>query len=93
MSNFDFLKNEWPEFFQWAAKAEKLVITDPRTSLTYARMALEVDVNWMYSNDPALKKPYNATLKSLFTELECHFFYRGTNINQRFSSGRFRGLD
>jgi type I restriction enzyme, R subunit len=64
-SNFQFLKNEWHAFFQRAAKAEKLVITDPRTSLTYARMALEVGVNGMYINDHALEMPYNNSLDSL----------------------------
>jgi type I restriction enzyme R subunit len=67
-SNFQFLKNEWREFFQRAAKAEMLVITDPRTSLTYARMALEIGVNWMYGNDHALEMPHNKSLDSLIRD-------------------------
>ena len=47
-SNFQFLETEWSEFYQRALKAEKLVITDPRTSLTYApngtRVSCELDV-------------------------------------------------
>lgn len=64
-SNFYFLENNWVEFFHRAIKAEVLVITDPRTSLTYARMALELAVNWMYNNDSALVKPYDTSLNSL----------------------------
>ena len=41
-SNFQFLKNEFATFHDRAVKAEQHVITDPRTSLVYSRMALEV---------------------------------------------------
>jgi type I restriction enzyme R subunit len=51
-------------------KAEKLVITDPRTSLTYARMALELAVNWMFQNDTELELPYDNTLNSLMKSYE-----------------------
>lgn len=50
-TNFQFLAQEWPEFFERCTKAEKLVITDPRTSLMIARSALELAVNWMFSHD------------------------------------------
>lgn len=70
MSNFRFLKTEWSEFYQRAAKAEKLVITDPRTSLTYARMALELAVNWMFQNDTELELPHDNTLNSLMKSYE-----------------------
>lgn len=64
-SNFQFLENEWLEFYQRAVKAEQLVVTDPRTSLTYSRMALEIAVNWMFTNDPELVLPFDTTLNSL----------------------------
>jgi type I restriction enzyme R subunit len=69
-SNFIFLSIEWPDFYQRAIKAEKLVITDPRTSLTYARMALELAVNWMYQNDTELALPFDTSLNSLMKTLE-----------------------
>lgn len=69
-TNFQFLQTEWPEFFQRSAKAEKTVITDPRTSLTYARMALELAVNWMYENDPELHLPYDTNLNSLMKQYD-----------------------
>lgn len=69
-SNFYFLKNQWSEFYQRALKAEKLVITDPRTSLTYARMALELAVTWMYQNDSELELPFDNSLNALMKTLE-----------------------
>ena len=63
-TNFQFLA-EWRDLFQRAKKAEQLVLSDPRTSLTYARMALELAVNWMYNNDHDLELPYDTSLNSL----------------------------
>lgn len=64
-SNFIFLKSEWSEFFQRANKAEQLAVCDPRTSLAYSRMALELAVNWMYQNDQKLTLPFKTDLNSL----------------------------
>src|SRR5690554_543101 len=64
-TNFHFLKNEWPTFFDRASRAEGFVRTDPRASLTYARMALEVAINWMYRNDESLEMPYDDNLSAL----------------------------
>ncbi len=69
-TNFQFLQQGWSELFQRAVKAEQLVITDPRTSLTYARMALELAVNWMYTNDAELELPYDSSLNSLMKNYE-----------------------
>lgn len=69
-TNFQFLQQDWPELFQRTVKAEQLVITDPRTSLTYARMALELAVNWMYSNDSKLELPFDKSLNSLMKNYE-----------------------
>ncbi|SHJ67156.1 type I restriction enzyme, R subunit [Arenibacter nanhaiticus] len=69
-TNFQFIKAEWPIFFDRAQKAEQLVITDPRASLFYARMALEVAVNWMYTNDEELELPYDTGLHNLLLQQE-----------------------
>ena len=66
-TNFHFLKNEWPTFFDRASRAEGFVRTDPRASLTYSRMALEVAINWMYRNDESLEMPYDDNLSALMT--------------------------
>ena len=69
-SNFKFLKKEFSVFYDRALNAEKLVITDPRASLFYARMALEVAVNWMYANDDDLELPYDKGLNNLLIQTE-----------------------
>lgn len=69
-SNFKFLENEFPVLLDRAKKAEQLVITDPRASLFYARMALEVAVNWMYANDKSLEIPFDKGLHNLLLQSE-----------------------
>lgn len=69
-TNFQFLASEWEAFFERSHKAEQTVITDPRTSLTYSRMALELAVNWMFNNDPELHLPFDTTLNSLMKHYE-----------------------
>ena len=67
-SNFKFLKKEFATFHDRAVKAENLVITDPRTSLIYSRMALEEAINWMYTNDEDLEQQHNTTLHNLLVQ-------------------------
>ena len=52
MSNFPFLKREWPAVFEAASKAAETVHPDPRTACFYARRALELTVKWAYKRDP-----------------------------------------
>ncbi len=68
MSNFDFLKAEWPDIHEAAAKAEALAYPDPRTSCFYARRSLEVAVSWLYRSDRALRLPYQDHLAALIHE-------------------------
>ncbi|RBP34223.1 type I restriction enzyme R subunit [Oceanihabitans sediminis] len=69
-TNFQFLESEFAVFYERAKKAEQLVITDPRASLFYSRMALEVAVNWMYTNDRELELPYDKGLHNLLIQQE-----------------------
>lgn len=68
MSNFQFLKSEWPELYTAAARVETLALTDPRASCFYARRALELAVNWLYARDLTLSPPYDDTLSALIHE-------------------------
>src|SRR5512139_1060030 len=68
MSNFTFLKAEWPDLFEAAAKAEALTCSDARGSCFYARRALELAVAWLYKHDAALKLPYQDHLSALIHE-------------------------
>src|SRR6266542_1741142 len=65
MSNFAFLKAEWPALQTSAARAEALALTDPRAACFYARRTLELAVNWLYAHDPALAQPYDDNLGAL----------------------------
>jgi len=80
-TNFHFLKNEWPTFFDRASRAEGFVRTDPRASLSYARMALEVAVNWMYRNDEEMEMPYDDNISALMvnSDFKDQFNYKMLN--------------
>ena len=68
MSNFDFLRSEWPQVYESAAKAEALVYPDPRAACFYARRALEFAIQWLYKAEPALTLPYHDNLAALLAE-------------------------
>ena len=68
MSNFAFLKVEWPALSESAVKAESLVMSDARAACFYARRTLELAVHWLYKNDSALKLPYQDHLSALLHE-------------------------
>lgn len=63
-TNFAFLKDEWPEIYPSAVKAENLAHTDPGTACFHARRSLESAVNWIYRYDEELTLPYDSQLSS-----------------------------
>ena len=65
MSQFDFVRTEWPDVFDAATRAENTARPDPRASCFYARRALELAVVWLYKHDPALTLPYQEQLSAL----------------------------
>ena len=68
MSNFAFLKSEWPALHDAASKAESLAHPDARAACFYARRAVELAVHWLYKHDAALKLPYQDHLSALIHE-------------------------
>ena len=68
MSHFAFLDAEWPALATEARKAESLAYPDPRTACFYARRALELAVEWLYTYDRTLKLPYQDNLAALLAE-------------------------
>lgn len=46
MSQFAFLRAEWPELFESAEKAEVAALADARTACFYARRTLELALRW-----------------------------------------------
>jgi type I restriction enzyme R subunit len=68
MTNFNFLKQQFPEIYKSATQAESLTYTAPRASCFYARFTLEQAVIWLYENDPYLKLPFDNSLGALIHE-------------------------
>lgn len=67
-SQFTFLAAEFPEVVSHAVTAERAAQADPRAACFYARLALEVAVNWMFANDVKLSAPYESTLAARIHE-------------------------
>ena len=67
-SNFDFLKEQFPQLFTHATHTESLGIAAPRASCFYARFTLEQAVLWLYDNDAYLQPPYDNNLGALIHE-------------------------
>ena len=61
-SQFAFLATDFSDVITNAVTAERVARSDPRAACFYARLALEVAVNWMYANDSILHAPYETTL-------------------------------
>ena len=68
MSQFSFLKPEFPAIYESAHKAFRTAYRDPRTACFYARRALELTVNWLYKYDTSLRLPYQDNLRALIHE-------------------------
>ena len=68
MSSFSFLGSDFPEIYVDAAKAERLALSDPRTSCFYARRVVESAVTWAFNHDSTLKMPYEIKISALLHE-------------------------
>ncbi|MFD2024083.1 DEAD/DEAH box helicase family protein [Promicromonospora aerolata] len=68
MSNFGFLKDEFPQVFGEAERAERYVRVDPRVSGLYARRALEQALGWAFQADGSLTPPYKTDLSAMIHE-------------------------
>lgn len=68
MSNFVFLRAEWPVLFGEALRAEQLAVADPRASCFYARRTLELALAWLFEADGTLTKPYKDDLSAMIHE-------------------------
>ena len=67
-SNFDFLKEQFPQLFTHATHTESMAYSAPRASCFYARFTLEQAVLWLYDNDAYLQPPYDDNLGALIYE-------------------------
>jgi len=68
MTQFNFIKADWPSIYVQAAKAETYALPDPRAACFYARLALEMVVEWLYDHEQSLRLPYDRSLSALIGE-------------------------
>src|SRR5690242_9425246 len=68
MFQFAFLRAEFAEVHDLAARAEGAAHADPRQACVYARLTLESVVNWLYRHEGALKDPFETTLAARIHE-------------------------
>ena len=68
MSQFTFIKAEWPQIYVQAVKAENYARSDARAACVMSRLALEMMVTWIYDHDGKLRRPYDTNLAALIGE-------------------------
>lgn len=68
MSQFDFLKADFPQLFEHAQKAERAALSDPRGACFWARLTLETALKWLFDHEAGLRKPYGRELSALIAE-------------------------
>ena len=68
MSNFDFIKAEFPQLYTDAIEAEKLVFVSPTSTAVFCRSTFENGVNWLYDHDAKLTRPWRSDLSTLMHE-------------------------
>ncbi|RAJ17823.1 DEAD/DEAH box helicase family protein [Olleya aquimaris] len=65
MSNFEFLKQDFPQLYAEAKIAEQITFAVPKLAAVSCRSFLELGLNWLYDNDVEFTKPYDTKLVSL----------------------------
>ena len=67
-SNFSFLTEHWSFLLDDARQVEGYALRDPRAAAIYARRTLELSLKWLFTNDTALKTPYEKSLAAMIHE-------------------------
>jgi len=65
MSNFEFLKQDFPQLYAEAKIAEQITFAVPKLAAVSCRSFLELGLNWLYDNDAEFTKPYDTKLAAL----------------------------
>ena len=68
MSNFDFIKADFPQLHADVVEAERLTFDSPTSTVIFCRSTLENAINWLYENDRKLTRPWRADLSTLMHE-------------------------
>jgi type I restriction enzyme, R subunit len=67
-SNFNFLAEHWVFLLGDAQQVESYALHDPRAAAIYARRTLELSLKWLFTNDTALRQPYEKSLAAMIHE-------------------------
>jgi len=78
MSNFTFIKVDFPELYTDVIEAEQLVFISSKASAVLSRSVLENAVNWLYENEHKLARPWRADLSTLMHENEFKALFNRT---------------
>ncbi|WP_018689620.1 DEAD/DEAH box helicase family protein [Ahrensia kielensis] len=65
MSNFAFLRSDFPNVYDAAVSAEKLGESDPTGAAFFAGKTMELAVKWAFAHDPKLTPPYQDNISTL----------------------------
>ena len=68
MSNFNFIKTDFPALYADAVEAEKLTFVSPTSTAVFCRSTFENAVNWLYDHDAKLTRPWRSDLSTLMHE-------------------------
>ncbi|MDQ7015480.1 MAG: DEAD/DEAH box helicase family protein [Gammaproteobacteria bacterium] len=68
MSNFTFIKADFPSLFEDAQEAEKLTFISASATAIFCRSTLENAINWLYEHDASLQRPWRDDLSTLMHE-------------------------
>ena len=68
MSNFDFIKAGFPQLYEDAIEAEKVVFVSPTSTAVLCRSTFENGVNWLYEHNAKLIRPLRSDLHALIHE-------------------------
>ncbi|MBN8247371.1 MAG: DUF4145 domain-containing protein [Verrucomicrobia bacterium] len=77
MSEFAFLRTDWPALHEAATQAESLVHADARAACFYTRRSLELAVHWLYRSEATLRLTYQELLQA----------FRSLSLSRRMGKG------
>jgi type I restriction enzyme R subunit len=82
MSNFSFVKTDFPELHVDVIEAEQLVFISSKASAVLSRSVLENAVNWLYENERKLERPWRADLSTLMHGDEFKTLFNSTMFGE-----------
>ena len=82
MTNFTFIKVDFPDLYADAIEAEQFVFISPKASAVLMHSVLENSVNWLYDHDKKLERPWRADLNTLMHEHEFRCLFNKTLLGE-----------